>query len=104
MTRYEEIMNIVPEESKELIKKVAGDIEFLESRLDELKKLPFIDVHPKNPVKQRVTPAGKQYKEMLQQYINCIKMVEYVIYKDKKTAGEEKEDSPLRKWFKANVN
>ena len=102
MSRADELLKIIPEDSVELVSSVVGDVVFLEERLTELKKLPFIEVNPKNPVKQRATPAAKQYKEFLQQYINCIKMIEYVIYKDKRLEGEEVDESPLRKWFNAN--
>lgn len=104
MTRVEEIMALIPEDSKPMIREVVDEVVFLENRLIELKKLPFIQVHPSDAAVQRATPASKQYKEFLQQYINCIKMIEYVIYKDKRLEGGEEEDSPLRKWFKANVD
>ena len=104
MTRREELVAIIPEESLELVTSVIDDVVFLEGRLTELKDLPFIEVNPKNPTKQRSTPASKLYKEFLQQYINCIKMIEYVIYKDKRLEGDEVEESPLRKWFKENAN
>lgn len=99
MSRHEELINIVPEESLELVSSVIDDVVFLEERLTELKKLPFIQVHPQDATRQRSTPAAKQYKEFLQQYINCIKMIEYVIYKDKRLEGDEVTESPLRKWF-----
>ncbi len=99
MARREELVKIVPAESLELVSNVLDDIVFLEARLEELKQLPFIEVNPKNPMKQRATPAAKQYKEFLQQYINCVKMVEGVIYRDKRLEGDEVEESPLRKWF-----
>ena len=82
---------------------VIDEVVFLEERLVELKKLPFIEVNSKNPMKQRSTPASKLYKEFLQQYINCIKMIEYVIYKDKRLEGDEAEESPLRAWFRENA-
>lgn len=100
MSRYDELMSIIPEDSVELVKSVVEDMVFLEERLTELKQLPFIEVHPKNPVKQRSTPASKLYKEFLQQYINAVKMIEGVIYRDKRLEGDEVEESPLRKWFK----
>lgn len=100
MTRLKELMELVPEESQELVKDVVSEIVFLEGKLEELKKLPFIEVNPKDSTKQRNTPASKMYKEFLQQYINCIKVIEGVIYKDKRLEGEDVEDSPLRKWFK----
>ena len=104
MDRREELLAIIPEESLELVTSVIDDVVFLEERLTELKKLPFIEVNPKNPMKQRSTPASKLYKEFLQQYINWIKMIEYVIYKEKRLDGDEAEESPLRKWFRDNVD
>ena len=104
MSRREEILKIIPEDAKELVASVVDDVIFLEERLTELKKLPFIDVNPKNTMKQRSTPAAKQYKEFLQQYINCIKMIEAIIYRDKRLEGDEVEDSPLRMWFKNHAN
>ena len=100
MDRRSELVALIPEDSLELVSSVIDDVVFLEDRLTELKKLPFIEVNPKNPMKQRSTPASKLYKEFLQQYINCIKMIEYVIYKEKRLEGDEAEESPLRKWFR----
>ena len=99
MSRRDELVAIIPEDSMELVSSVIDDVVFLEDRLAELKKLPFIQVHSQDATKQRSTPAAKQYKEFLQQYINCIKVIEGVIYKDKRLEGDEAEESPLRKWF-----
>lgn len=104
MSRKDELIAIIPEDSMDLVSSVIDDVVFLEAKLDELRKLPFIAVNPKNPMQQKNTPASKMYKEFLQQYINCIKMIEYVIYKDKKLDGEDVEDSPLRTWFRENAN
>lgn len=104
MSRREELVKIIPEESLELVTDVIDEVLFLEGKLEELKKLPFIEVHPKNKEKQRNTPAAKMYKEFLQQYINCVKLLEGVIYRDKRLEGEESEDSPLRKWVKERAN
>lgn len=102
MSRRDELIKIIPEDSLELVNSVIDDVVFLEGRLEELKKLPFIQVHPTKSELQRSTPAAKQYKEFLQQYINCIKMIESVIYKDKRLESDEAEESPLRRWFNAN--
>lgn len=95
-------MELVPEASRPLVTEVVEETVFLEGKLTELKKLPFIQVNPKDCSMQRTTPAGKQYKEFLQQYINYIKVIEGIIYKDKKLEGEEVEESPLRSWFNAH--
>ena len=104
MNRLDQLAEIVPEESRELVSDVLEQVIFLEGKLDELKKLPFIQVDKKNPMRQRNTPAAKLYKEFLQQYINCVKLLESIIYRDKRLEGEEAEESPLRKWYKENVN
>lgn len=93
---------------KELLKTIEYDpalmplideVVFLEGRLEELKKLPFIKVHPKDPTKQKATIAQKQYKELLQQYVNIIRVLIRAIGTD-----ESDEESPLRKWVKQHVN
>ena len=104
MDRKEELINLVGEDSLHLVTEVIDEVIFLEGKLKELKKYPFIQVHPKDDAVQRATPASKQYKEFLQQYINCLKMIEYVIYKDKKLDDNEVEESPLRKWFEQYAN
>lgn len=93
---------------KELLKTIEYDpalmplideVVFLEGRLEELKKLPFIKIHPKDPTKQKATPAQKQYKELLQQYVNIIRVLIRATGTD-----ESDEESPLRKWVKQHVN
>ena len=102
--RRSELTKLIPEDSTELVTEVIDQIIFLEGKLSELMKLPFISVNPNNPAQQRNTPASKMYKEFLQQYINCVKVLESIIYRDKRLEGDEVEDSPLRKWFNTHVN
>ena len=102
MARRDDLIALIPEESLPLVEKTVDEVIYLEGKLDELKNLPFIQIHPKDKTKQRATPAAKMYKEFLQQYINCGKMIEYVIYKEKRAEGEEADLSPLRKWFDAH--
>ena len=58
----------------------------------------MIKVHPDDPNKQKSTPAAKQYKELLQQYINIIK----VFMKETGTA-ETEEESPLKQWMNEHI-
>lgn len=102
MSRREDLLKLIPEDSKELTTDLIDEIIFLEGKLVELKRLPFIKVNPQNSEQQKSTPAAKMYKEFLQQYVNCVKVIESVIYRDKRLEGEELEESPLRKWFNAN--
>lgn len=103
MSRADELRGLIGEDSLELLSDVVTEVIFLEDKLGELKKLPFIQINPQNPQQQRATPAAKQYKEFLQQYINCIKLIESVVYREKRLEGDEVEESPLRKWFNERV-
>jgi hypothetical protein len=98
MTRKEELLKIFEqiEDTKGIILPMIDDVVFLEQQLDQLRKLPFMKVNPKNPAQQKPTPAAKQYKELLQQYNNCIKILTGILRKD---APEE--DSPLRAFLNA---
>lgn len=71
-----------------------NEIVFLEAQLVELKKYPFISINPKNPTQQKPTAAAKQYKELLQQYNNCIKILLGAFGKN-----EVEETSPLREYL-----
>lgn len=88
--------------AKTTIEPLIDDIVFIESQLQELKKYPFIKVNPKDPTQQKPTSAAKQYKELLQQYNNCIKIFLGVL-----STVEKAETSPLRDYLnrmKAGVN
>ena len=99
MDRKEELMSIVESidnNTKIILLPLIDEILFIEEQLVELKKLPFIKVHPKNPDMQKATPAAKQYKELLQQYTNAIKVLSRATGTD-----ESDEESPLRKWIRS---
>ena len=71
------------------------DIAFLEERLAELRRLPHLKIDAKNPEHQKATPAAKQYKEMLQQYTNSMKLFMKICGE----LDEEEVESPLRAWL-----
>lgn len=88
--------------AKTTIEPLIDDIVFIEDQLAILKKYPFIKVNPKDPTQQKPTPAAKQYKELLQQYNNCIKIFLSVL-----STVEKAETSPLREYLnrmKAGIN
>lgn len=91
--RRKELLEIVGEDTKLL--PFLEEILFLEGKLVEIKKLPFIRVNPEDPAKQKSTPAAKLYKELLQQYNNCIRIL---LKLDQESDSEE--ESPLRKWVR----
>lgn len=101
MNRKEELLKILTEkDSQNSVKaeQLVEEIVFIEEQLRELKKLPFLSVHPKNPALQKATPASKQYKEMMQQYNNSLRLL-FRLSGD--INGETEDESPLRKWVKS---
>lgn len=78
MTRLEELESIfdkVDADKAAVIAPLLPQVVFLEERLRELQKVPHIRIHPKNPARQEITAAGKQYKELMQSYNNCLKIL-----------------------------
>ena len=94
MERKEELLKVI--EHDPTLSPLIDEVVFLEGQLETLKKLPFLRVNPKNPEQQKSTPAQKQYKELLQQYINIIRTLIRATGTD-----EADEESPLRKWVKS---
>ena len=96
--RLQELLDILKKGGADTAKggQLAEEIVFLEAQLQELKKLPFIKINPKDPTKQKSTAAAKQYKELLQQYNNSLKL----LLKIAGDLGEVEEESPLREWAK----
>ena len=87
----------------ELMKAIKGDmtlrplvleIVHIESELDRIRDLPKLKTDPKNPERQKATPAAKLYKELFQQYTNGIKILIRTGQDD-----QADEESPLRKWL-----
>lgn len=78
LTRREElgmIFESVDPNEKQLVDKLLDEVVFLEEQMVELKKLPFVSVHPTNPSLQKTTPAAKLYKECTQSYFNAIRIL-----------------------------
>lgn len=100
MSRREKLIEYLckSEDDKQLIEPLIDEFLFIEQQLTELKKLPFIKIHPDNPELQKATPAAKQYKELIQQYTNIIKVL------GKRNNESESEESPLRAWVKNHAD
>ena len=101
MSRKSELLDIVKKAGDGDIKagQLIDEIIFIEKQLEELRKLPFISVNPKNPAQQKATPASKQYKEMMQQYNNSLRL----LFRLSGDMGEVEEESPLRQWSKKRM-
>lgn len=91
-TRQKDLLALfesVDENERELIGPLIGEVAFLEERMAELKKLPFIRVHPKDPSLMKTTPAAKQYKECSQSYMNAVRILLGVLGKAEVSAQDE---------------
>lgn len=98
MSRKEDLLKVfdgIDAGEKEIVINLIDEVIFLEDNLTELKKQPFIKVHPTNKNLSKQTAAGKMYKEMLQQYNNTIKLLISVLRKD-----ESDGESPLAEFNK----
>lgn len=92
MKRREELNEIfkdVDKNEKKLIDPLLDEIIFLEDQMTDLKKLPFISVHPKNSALQRKTEAAKLYKECSQSYMNAIRILCSILHKVDSSAEDE---------------
>lgn len=92
MDRKDELIKLIGDDTT--LKPLIDEMVYLESQLDYYRTLPKIKVHPKDPAKQKTTPAAKLYKEYLQQYTNVVKILLRAT-----GADESEEESPLRKWM-----
>lgn len=84
-----EIFKNLNTDEKNLVDKLIDEVCFLESQMDELKKLPFISVHPQKPQMQKLTPASKLYKESSASYMNALRILLSLLHKNEVSAQEE---------------
>ena len=101
MSRKEELLQLICKNGSNndiKARQLVDEIIFVEEQLVYLKTLPFININPKNPMQQKTTPAAKQYKELLQQYNNSLRLL-FRLSGD--MGAESEEESPLRKWVKS---
>lgn len=69
MTTKEELrsfFDLVDEDKRQFAYDTIDEYIFFRERIEELKKLPYIQVSKKNPEMQRLTPAAKLIKEYSQ--------------------------------------
>ena len=100
MNRLEQLKTIfegVEEAKRTVIDPLLPQVVFMEERLEDLRQLPHIRVHPKNPSRQEITAAGKQYKETMQAYLNAVKVLQSTLSR----YGVEEQDA-FDKWLEEN--
>ena len=82
-----------------LIQNLLDEVAFLEVRMTELKKLPFIRVHPDKPELMKTTPAARQYKECSQSYMNAVRILVNILHR----IDSEAQDELLKRLEEFNV-
>lgn len=98
MSRKEQLLKYMRGKADaELVEHLVDEAVFLEEQLEELKKLPFIKVHPQDPQRQKATPAARMYVSLMAQYNANIRTLAHL-----SGTTETEEESPLRAWAKAN--
>lgn len=100
MDRKKELLSLLKDGTQDELKakQLIDEIVFLEQQMSELKQYPFIAVNPKNPAQQKPTAASRQYKELLQQYNNSLRLLLRITGD---IGGDSEEESPLRAWLKS---
>lgn len=96
MSRLDELHELfkdIDDGKRKIVCKLIEEAVFLEGQMAALKEYPFIKFHPTNKDLQKVTAAGKQYRDLLQTYTNIIDKL-CRIYGKEEGEGE----SPLREF------
>lgn len=62
---------------------------FFLARIEELRKLPFIRVHPKDPARQELTPAAKLIREYSQAVDAKRKTLLTIMYRVESSAADD---------------
>ena len=83
------IFDGVDESEKELIGNLLDEVVFLEKQMSDLKKLPFVKVHPNRPELQKSTAAARLYKECSSSYANLIRILLNILRKVDEDAQNE---------------
>lgn len=100
MSRRDDLLNYLKGKADEnLVENLVDEVVFIEEQLNNIKKLPFIKVHPEHPEIQKATPASKMYVSLMAQYNANIRTLARL-----SGAVDVEEDSPLRLWAKNHVN
>lgn len=73
------IFEKVDQDKAAVISPLLPQVVFMEERLEALKAVPHIRIHPKDPARQEITAAGKQYKELMQSYLNAVKVLQMTL-------------------------
>lgn len=96
--RAEELLALFEDESvRTIVRPLIEELADIEGRVRELRGLPLIRVHPKDPSIQRPTAAGRMYQTLLGRQTDIVRMLLRQIGK----SGDDGEESPLRAYLRS---
>ena len=98
LNQLKKIFENVEEDKKILISYAIEELVFIERKLTQLKKYPFT-LYNVRTGETKTTAAGKQFKELEQSYLNCLKVLTNAL---KNSSGDE-EDDAFDKWVKERM-
>lgn len=79
----------VDDDKRQLAYDTIDDYCFFMERIAELKKLPYIRVHPKDPNRQQLTPAAKLIKEYSQLIDSKRRTLLMISYRNETSSADE---------------
>ena len=92
MDRVEKLrkfFDIVEEDKRQFAYDAIDEYVFFSERIEELKELPYIRIHPNNPQKQELTPAAKLIREYSQAIDAKRKTLLMILYRVENSAADE---------------
>lgn len=78
---YDEIFRDVDPTERRLVDRLIDECVYYEEQMAELRKLPFVAVHPKNRNLQKTTAAARVYKEYATSYMNALRILLNILRK-----------------------
>lgn len=95
--RADELMALFDDEAvRVVVRPLVEELADVEDRIQEIKKLPLIRVHPADPSIQKSTAAGRLYHTLLAKQTDIVRMLLRQLGK----SGDDGEDSPLRAYLR----
>ena len=79
----------VDEDKRDLAYDTIDEYLFFIDKIAELRKLPFIRVHPKDPARQELTPAAKLIREYSQAVDSKRKTLLMILYRVESSAADD---------------
>lgn len=95
--RADELMALFSDDSvRAVVRPLVEELADVEDRIQEVKRLPLIRVHPDDPSIQKSTAAGRLYQSLLGRQTDIVRM----LLRQLGRSGDDEEESPLRAYLR----